>query len=205
MKTIGRMTQEGASISEITRSSSEIIGDVMAGQNGDQTILDQLACTLTLIDRAGKLYYGSTYMALVTSPIPRQLWPDKPGLAEHMKEFSTPSRPMAELGMIMTFIGEFYLNFGYAGIVVMSYLTAYWLARIYFRAYRSNYFSALRFVYLMIACNFIQVYRDGMMSLFIFTVVNMMPLTVIVVLHYVWPVRRRDAAAPLYGMPLSSK
>jgi hypothetical protein len=205
MKTIGRMTQEGASISEITRSSSEIIGDVMAGQNGDQTILDQLACTLTLIDRAGKLYYGSTYMALVTSPIPRQLWPDKPGLAEHMKEFSTPSRPMAELGMIMTFIGEFYLNFGYAGIVVMSYLTAYWLARIYFRAYRSNYFSALRFVYLMIACNFIQVYRDGMMSLFIFTVVNMMPLTVIVVLHYVWPVRRRDAAAPLYGIPLSSK
>jgi hypothetical protein len=205
MKTIGRMTQEGASIVEITQSSSEIISDVMAGQNGDQTILDQLACTLTLIDRSDKLYYGTTYLALVTSPVPRQWWPDKPGLADYMKDFSTPSRPMAEMGMIITFIGEFYMNFGYIGIAIMSCLTAYWLARIYFRSYRSNYFSVLRFVYLMLACNFIQVYRDGMASLFVFTVVNMMPLTVIVILHYIWPVRQKRMSIPLYSMPVSSK
>ncbi len=51
----------------------------------------------------------------------------------------------------------------------MSFLTAYWLARIYFRSYRSSYYSVLRFGYLLIACNLIQVYRDGLMSLFIFT------------------------------------
>jgi hypothetical protein len=205
MKTIGRMAQEGATIDEISQSSSAIISDVMAGQNGDQTVLDQLACTLTLIDRSGRFYYGTTYLALATSPIPRQWWPDKPGLADYMKDFSTPSRPMGELGMIMTFIGDFYLNFGYIGIVVLSYFTAYWLARVYFLAYRNNYFSVLRFVYLIIACNLIQIYRDGLMSLFVFTVVNMMPLTVIVILHYFWPVRQKNVRIPLYGMPVSSE
>lgn len=205
MKTIGRMAQEGADLSDISESSSEILREVVAGQNGDQTVLDQLAASLTLIDRAGRLYYGTTYLALVTSPVPRQWWPDKPGLADYQKDFSTPSRPMGEMGMIMTFIGEFYLNFGYLGILLMSYLTTRWLARIYFRAYRSNYFSVMRFAYLMIACNLIQVYRDGLMSLFVFTVVNMMPLSVIVILHYFWPLRQKKASIPFYSMPVSSK
>jgi hypothetical protein len=205
MKTIGRMAQEGATVSEISESSTEILRDVAAGQNGDQTVLDQFASSLTLIDRAGKLYYGSTYLTLLTSPIPRQWWPDKPGLADYMKDFSMPSRPMGEMGMIMTFIGEFYINFGYLGVVGISFLTAYWLARIYFRAYRSSYYSVIRFGYLLVACNLIQIYRDGLMSLFIFTVVNMMPLSIIVFLHLLRPVRAKREAMPLYGLPVSPK
>lgn len=205
MKTIGRMAQEGATVTQISESSTEILRDVAAGQNGDQTVLDQFASSLTLIDRSGKLYYGTTYLALLTSPIPRQWWPDKPGLADYIKDFSTPSRPMAEVGMIMTFIGELYLNFGYLGLVIMSFLTAYWLARIYFRAYRSSYFSVLRFGYLLIACNLIQVYRDGLMSLFTFTIVNMMPLSLIVFLHVIRPVRAKRQPMPLYGLPVSQK
>jgi len=189
MKTIGRMAQQGATLTEITHSSQEILSDVLAGQNGDQTVLDQLASSLTLIDRNGKYYYGSTYLALLTSPIPRQWWPDKPGLADYQNDISMPSRPMSEMGMILTFIGEFYINFGYFGIVGMSFLAAFWLGRIYFRAYRSNYYSIARFAYLLIACNLIQVFRDGLMSLFVFTVVNMMPLSIIVLLHFIRPVR----------------
>jgi len=191
MKTIGRMAQEGATVSEISESSTEILREVAVGQNGDQTVLDQFASSLTLIDRAGKLYWGTTYLALLTSPIPRQWWPEKPGLADYQKDFSTPSRPMGEMGMIMTFIGEFYLNFGYVGVAIISFLTAYWLTRVYFRAYRSSYYSAIRFGYLLIACNLIQVYRDGLMSLFTFTVVNMMPLSIIVFLHLIRPVRAK--------------
>jgi hypothetical protein len=200
MKTIGRMAQEGATVSEISESSTEILRDVAAGQNGDQTVLDQMASSLTLIDRAGKLYYGSTYLALLTSPIPRQWWPDKPGLADYQKDFSTPSRPMGELGMIMTFVGELYLNFGYFGVVFMTYLTGYLLARVYFRAYRGSYLSVLRFGYLLVTCNLVLVYRDGLMSLFVFTVVNMMPLSIIVFLHVIKPVRPK-AGMPLYGFP----
>ena len=205
MKTIGRMAQEGASLSEITQFSSENVREVLAGQHGDLTALDQLASCLTLTDRAGKFYFGGTYLGLLTSPIPRQWWPEKPGLAEYIRDYSVPSRPMFEVGMVTTFIGEFYLNFGYFGIVAMSYLTAYCLARVYFRAYRSNYFSVIRFGYLLIACNMIQVYRDGLMSLFVFTVVNMMPLSIIVLLHVIKPVRLKRAGALLYSGPMSSR
>src|SRR4030095_1359599 len=105
----------------------------------------------------------------------------------------------------MTFMGEFYLNFGYFGIVVMTYLTGFVLARLYFRAYRSGYFSTLRFGYLLITCNLILVYRDGLMSLFIFTLVNMMPLSIIVFLHLIRPLRSRREAVSMYAIPLSQK
>ena len=200
MKTIGRMTQQGASFGEISQSSSELIKDAMSGQAADQEVLDQLASSLTLIDQSGRFYYGTTYLVLITSPIPRQWWPNKPGLADYQKDFSTVSRPMGEMGMIMTFIGEFYINFGYLGIVVLCYLTAYFLARAYFRAYRSDYSSVARFAYLLIACNLIQVYRDGLMSIIVYTTVNMMPLTIIVLLHLVFPVKR----APRVISPYSS-
>jgi hypothetical protein len=75
----------------------------------------------------------------------------------------------------------------------MCFLTAYWLARGYFHAYRSSYFSVSRFAYLLIACNLIQVYRDGLTSLVVYTSVNMMPLTIIVLLHLMLPVRRARA------------
>jgi hypothetical protein len=189
LKQIGQMSQTGATLSEIKDVSTQTISEAMAGKHGDETLLDQFASSLTLIDRAGTLYYGTTYLAIVTAPMPRQFWPEKPGIADYLKDFSTPSRPMDLLGMVMSFMGEFYLNFGYAGIFLLSYFFAYWLARIYFRAYRANYFSVIRFGYLLVACNLIQVYRDGLMSLIVFTLVNMMPLAVIVALHRIIPSR----------------
>jgi hypothetical protein len=201
MKTIGKMTLEGASVDDITQSSAEKVRLAMSGQHGDQEILDQFACSLTLIDQSQKLYYGLVYLALVTSPIPRQWWPDKPGLADYLKEISTPFRPMAELGMVMTFMGEFYINFGLLGIIIMSYLMAYWLARLYFHAYRNNYYSVMRFAYLLVACNLIQVYRDGLMSLVIFTFINMMPLVIIVLLHFFFPVSSKKPAYTITPYP----
>jgi hypothetical protein len=112
---------------------------------------------------------------------------------------------MGEMGMIMTFIGEFYINFGYLGILIMSFFTAYLLGRTYFHAYRSSYYSVLRFSYLLIACNLIQVYRDGLTSLFVFTVVNMMPLFVIVLLHLVRPLRPKREALRMSNVSFSEK
>lgn len=205
LKSVGRLVQEGATLTEITETSTVAIREVAAGQHGDQTLLDQLASSLTLIDQAGNLYYGSIYLVLVTSPIPRQLWLDKPTLSGHMQDISTISRPMSEVGMVITMVGEFYINFGFIGIIFLSYLTAYGLARIYFRAYRSNYFSVQRFVYLIIACNLIQVYRDGLMSLFIFTLINMMPLCAIVFLHWIRPPRQKDAKLEVKTASLASR
>jgi hypothetical protein len=194
LKIIGVMVQRNASLSEIADVSSPIITDALVGQAEDQKFLDEFAAALTLIDEDGRLQYGRPYIALLTLPIPRQWWPDKPGLADGMRDLSRPWRPMGEIGAIMTFIGESYSNFGYLGIIIVPYMLAYLLARLYFRAYRSSYYSVVRFAYLLIACNLIQVFRDGLLSIVIFTLVNMMPLTLIILLHYIFPVRKRRLA-----------
>ncbi len=175
------------SISEILSKSTDDVKAALSGQAGDQQFLDEFAMALTLVDDNGKYYYGSIYLPLFTLPIPRQFWLEKPGLADYLKDISKPWRPMDQLGMIITILGESYLNFGYVGIIIIPGLLAYGLGRVYFYAYRSHYYTVVRFAYLVLACNLIQVYRDGLLSIVVFTLVNMMPLMLIIILHYVVP------------------
>jgi hypothetical protein len=198
LKDIGKMAQEGETAAEIVDVSKESVNTALSAKAPDQLFLDQFACALTLVDDQGKFYYGSTYLSLLALPIPRQWWPDKPSVADYIRDLSSPTRPMAEMGMIVTYLGESYANLGYFGIIFIPYLTAYWLARAYFRAYRSHYLSVARLVYLLVACNLIQVYRDGLVSIVIFTWVNMMPLMVIVTLHYVFPKKSANRKSLTY-------
>src|SRR5438105_312880 len=140
LKSIGQMAQEGESVNDIVMTSTESVNQALIVKAPDQQFLDQFACSLSLMDDADRLYYGSTYLALVTLPIPHQWWPEKPGLADYLKDISKPWRPMGELGMITTFLGESYVNFGYVGVVLIPLLFAYLLGRLHFRAYRSHYF-----------------------------------------------------------------
>lgn len=186
LKSIGTMAQSGYSAGDIMRGSIAIVETAFSGEHADESFLDQMASVVTLVDEKGKFYWGEPYAALVTLPIPRQWWPDKPGVADYMDDFSQNSRPMRESGMIATIIGESYANFGYGGIVLVPLLLAWCLAWACARAYASNYFSVARFGYLLLACNLIQVFRDGVVSMVIFTAVNMMPLVVIILLHLVF-------------------
>jgi O-antigen polysaccharide polymerase Wzy-like protein len=184
MKTIGRMVRNGAPVPEIVEETANSMTDVAAGQSDDQMVLDEFASTVTLIEDSHRYYYGMLYYPLLTMPIPRQLWATKPVLNEYQHDISTPSRPMAPSGMVPTLHGESYANLGVLGILVISPLLAYWLGRFYFEAMRKSYFSVYRFSYLLVACNLIQVFRDGLISLVVFTVVNMMPLVAIALLSY---------------------
>ena len=192
LKDIGKMSQEGEELVEIIDTSKSAVNDALQVEAGDQKFLDMFACGLTLIDDGGHFYYGRTYLPLITLPIPRQWWPDKPSLADYVRDISRPGRPMAEMGMIVTYLGESYANFGFLGVLLIPYLLAHWLARVYFRAYRSNYLSVARLAYLLIACNLLQVYRDGLVSIIIFTWVNMMPLMILIGLHIIFPVKRAN-------------
>lgn len=201
LKTIGRSAQEGVQVGEIVNSSSTIVNQALIGQADDQEFLDQFASALTLIDRHGKFYYGTPYLALLVLPVPRPLWPNKPTFANYLFEISTPSRPMGQSGMIVTFLGEAYVNFGYVGILIVPYLLAYYLGLAYFRAYRQNYYSIAHFVYLLFACNLILVYRDGLTSIIIFTFVNMMPLVGIAILHFLSPLKS-EKPRPQFAPPI---
>lgn len=190
LKDVGNLVAAGASPGDIVASASSQLGEVVTGSHPDQQFEDEYASALTLIDENGKYYYGTVYAPLVTLPIPRQWWPDKPSTADYLNDFSRPWRPMHEMGMIVTFLGEAYANFGYLGIVLVPGLLAYFLGLAYFAAYRRPYSSLARFAYLLVAANLIQVWRDGLQSLVLFTLVNMMPLMILIALHYLLPPER---------------
>ena len=137
---------------------------------------------------------------MLTVAVPRQWWPEKPGLADFEREISSPGRPIALDGMVVTMLGEFYVNFWYLGVIVLSFALAYGTGRLFQAAYRRGYLTIARFAYLMIACNLIEIYRDGLISLFVFVVINMMPLTVIVLLHFLFP-SRSFRSAPMLKTP----
>jgi hypothetical protein len=183
MKVIGREVQNGASLERIGESLKEQYREFTEEDTGDHLFLDQFACTLTLVDQSGTLAWGHPYYAMLMMPVPRQFWHEKPSIADYLDKISTFQRPMREMGMITTYLGEAYANFGSVGIVIIPALLAFALGRASNRSEQHSRGSIARFSYLVVASNLLQVYRDGLVSLFVFTFVNMTPLLIILLLH----------------------
>ncbi|MBC8131385.1 MAG: hypothetical protein H7X95_00280 [Deltaproteobacteria bacterium] len=57
----------------------------------------------------------------------------------------------------------------------------------------------MRFAYVLLSVNLIQVYRDGLLSIVVFTFVNMMPLVIIVILHVAFSANPRRHRVNLPG------
>lgn len=185
MKEIGTKVQGGEGLTQVAATVSDSVINVTEGSSADQLFLDEFASALTLLDARGELYMGSIYLPLLTLPIPRAIWPNKPVLAGFITDISTRSRPMSRSGMITTYLGEAYANFGVYGIFLVPPVVAFALAAFYRRASRAPYNSVLRFAYTVLSVNLLQVYRDGLQSVVVFTFVNMMPLTIIVLAHVI--------------------
>ena len=183
MKSIGTMIQEGRSVSDVSTMVSESLNDTLEGSAADHFFLDEFASALTLLDVQGKKYYGEIYLPMLTLPIPRAWWPDKPKLAPFLFDISSGSRPMAQSGMITTYLGESYANFGIVGIFLVPLLLAVGLAWFRRRAYLAPYDSVKRFSYVLLSVNFIQIFRGGLQSIVVFTFVNMMPLMIVIFAH----------------------
>ncbi|MEM4360086.1 MAG: O-antigen polymerase [Candidatus Bilamarchaeaceae archaeon] len=153
------------------------------GEHIDATFMDQMAVVLSQVEERGHFYYGRTYANLLFLPIPRQLWPDKPGQADWQKELQTPGRPTGDMGAIATALGEAYANFGYAGVVLYSMILAALLHALYVWMMHAPYYSLVNFWSLCVYAILIQVFRDGLISFVIFQVSTFMPLTTITLLH----------------------
>lgn len=173
--------------------------DLPAGED----FLDQYAGALSLADTNNRHFWGSTYLAIVTLPIPRAWWPDKPGLADHLQEISTSGRNYAQEGRIITYLAESYLNFGYAGFFVIPALMGYLLTAYCLQATLGPMRRLGRYVYLVVFMALVQTFRDGLLSIFVFTLVHNMPMMFAFVLHMVPGFAQksldRPAADPLAG------
>lgn len=168
-----------------------------------EEFLDQYAGGLSLTDGNERKFWGSTYLAIVTLPIPRAWWPNKPGLADHLQEISTSGRNYVQEGRIITYLGESYLNFGYAGLFLVPALMGYVLTAYCLHAAAGPMLRLSRYVYLVAFMALVQTFRDGLLSIFVFTFVHNMPMLFTFVLHLVpgFAVKSLDrpAADPLAG------
>lgn len=175
---------------------AERVSEMQAGTHLDQTFLDQFAMALTQVNEHGHFFYGRTYLGLLVFPIPRALWPGKPGLADWQWEIQTFWRPTAELGAIVTMLGEAYANFGYVGVFLYSVILARLMYSLYRWMSRAPYYSLANFWALCVYAILIQVLRDGLVSFVSFQATVLMPLTAITLLHLLLLRRyRRNGAA----------
>lgn len=183
LKAVGDLVQQGGSMSAVADEVKTSTSDTLSGRGSDQTILDHLAITLDLTDEHGTLFWGRPYMALFTLPIPRQLWPDKPGLADHIAELSNGSRPLDKIGGVTTLPGDIYLNFGYLGVAIGMFVIGRVSGNAFTWAYKSPFGSIERLAYLLVFASVIQIARDGLISMPVFLLVHQLPLALLVALH----------------------
>jgi hypothetical protein len=188
LKHIGRAVNAGdySYAMNLTASAFYSSSDQNPGSEKEFTsehFLDQYAGALTMIDYYGKVYNGSTYLALVTLPIPRGLWPDKPGLADFLRDISTAERSYDKEGRIITYIGESYLNFRYWGVCLIPFALGFGLSYWCLVATTGPWLRLNRYVYVTAFMAFIQLFRDGVLSLFLFSVIHNMPALFILAAH----------------------
>ncbi len=184
LKDVGSQVQAGIPYSEVEAEILNSFSGSLSGQSDDQTILDQLAITVSLAEAHGGHFWGRPYLSLLTLPVPRVLWPEKPGLADHIAEISTPYRPLSTIGGVTTMVGDLYLNFWLFGITIVAFVLGRWGVRAYHAAYRRPFLSVQRLAYLLLVASLVQFARDGLLSIPVFLLVQNLPLMVIIFLHY---------------------
>lgn len=186
LKVVAQSYQQGASVGDLAQVVQGSVGDSVTGRaSGSGTdILDEFSMALTQGDNYGHRFWGKPYLSLLTLPIPRPLWPNKPGLLDRTVAISTLERPMSTNGAVVTMPGDLYLNFGFVGMLVGGFILARILLRWYRHAYSDGLGTIQHLVYLLLASSLIQVFRDGPTDFVTFVVIRNAPLFVVMLLHY---------------------
>jgi len=187
LKYIGQALQYGDSQEAIAQFSQAFVRDKQSFTDSAVTedFLDQFAGGLSLVDSNERKFWGSTYLAIITLPVPRAWWPDKPGLADHLQEISTSGRRYDAEGRIITYLGESYLNFGYVGLIFIPALFGYLLTAACLNATSGPMLRLGRYLYIVFFMALILTFRDGLLSIFVFTVVHNMPMLFTWILHMI--------------------
>ncbi len=145
--------------------------------------LDQFAGALTMTDRKGEFLYGSSLLPILTLPVPRALWPEKPGIGDHVIAIATADRPYDVQGRIITYIGEAYMNFGIYGVILVPFILSVFLTKFYHDSCSGVVNKLNRYIYLVVFSSLIQVFRDGLSSFIMFALIPNMPIILFSLLH----------------------
>lgn len=160
---------------------------VLEKEKSADGFLDQFGGALSLIDESNKIYYGTTYLSAFTIFVPRVLWSDKPGLADHVVALGTVDRPYDKEGRIITYLGESYINFRYLGLFLIPFILGFLLTSYYRKYFILNCIGLQSYVYMVFIITFIQQFRDGLMSISVFFILQNLLMVLIYLTHkFVW-------------------
>ena len=145
-------------------TGTDFLDNTVGSGNGFDTI--RSAAIIQRVPERSPFLYGSSYLALPVFWVPRQLWPSKPetGLGAWVKQqlFGIPATsqlggprlcaPARRTGWPPGFVAEAYVNFGYAGIVIICLLIGMGMRWFYevFRPYLGVSFLATTFYSLIV-------------------------------------------------------
>lgn len=156
---------------------------ILEKEKSPEGFLDQFAGALSLIDESNKIYYGATYSSAFTIFVPRVLWSNKPGLADHVVALGTVDRPYDKEGRIITYLGEAYINFKYLGFFIIPILTGFSLTCFYRKYFSINTTGLQSYIYMVTIITFIQAFRDGFVALAVFLILQNLLMVGIYIFH----------------------
>jgi oligosaccharide repeat unit polymerase len=182
LKRIGVLLQTGADSTIIFEEITKSYEYTNSGKNGELMFLDMYATVVALIDNSYNVYFGETYLSVIYMFIPRSIWESKPILTQWLYDISSTNRNIGELGQIPSIFGESYANFRIFGVCIIPFLCSLFYSKFYFKIINSKHNSAELLLYLVFLSIIVQVLRDGLISLFLFTFINFFPVTILAIL-----------------------
>jgi oligosaccharide repeat unit polymerase len=134
---------------------------------------------IAMFPKEKNFLYGSTYLAVLVNPIPREFFPNKPvGIGAIIGEVDPISR--AGTSISITFFGESYANFGIMGVIIMPFIWGF-ISKVLFSWFRKNYNSDIvKIIYFYILPFYTIEVRGGFLEITMRLLIEFLSLLLII-------------------------
>jgi oligosaccharide repeat unit polymerase len=181
LKQIGKSFQQNEKI-DLVEVGFDSFNSIINGESGDLSFLEQSAAMIGSSDKKEKVFYGETYVPILFFWIPRVFWQDKPKLNQWQHDISSEGRDYAQMGQISLLSGESYANFNYLGAFFIPFLVGRFFSKIYY-SYKNVNIKHKGFLFLLLLNMILfQVWRDGIISLIVFPILNYLPIIILILI-----------------------
>lgn len=189
LKQIGRSIQQNEQI-DLVEVGLNSFNNIIEGESGDLSFLEQSAAMIGSMDKKQKVFYGETYVPILFFWMPRIFWKDKPKLNQWQHDISSAGRNYGEFGQISLLSGESYANFRYLGAFLIPFFVGRIYSKIYYCYKEINIQHKGFLLLLLLNMILFQVWRDGVISLIIFPIVNYLPIVLLILIKKPLKIKR---------------
>lgn len=175
MKEIGMKARIGESIN-LVDLISDSFNEIFEGDSRELALLEQSAAMVGAVDQKEKIFYGETYSSIFFFFVPRSMWKEKPALNQWQYEISDAGRQFSTMGQVSLVTGEAYANFRYFGVVGILMLLGIFFSFLYFTYSDVHVLHRGFLMLLLFDMILFQIWRDGLVSLFLFPLLNYLPI-----------------------------